>query len=64
MDVSGLGFSLQGPLKHLLGRHVLAAIEFNYPAVVQRVCVARKHILGPETGLCDRQVSAGSGRYF
>jgi hypothetical protein len=49
MNVGRFGFTLEGPLKHFLRCNIFTAIQFNYTAIVQRVSIAREHVLGAQT---------------
>jgi hypothetical protein len=66
MDVRGFGFAPQSSLKQLLSRHIIAAVQFNYTAIIKRVCIARQSQFRPQTRFGDGKISArprGNFRY-
>src|SRR5688572_8328997 len=61
MNVRRFRFTLQSSFEHLLRGHILAAVQFDYTAIVKRVSVAREHAFGSQTRFRNCQVRAGAG---
>src|SRR5215831_11560192 len=64
MNMSGFGLPPQGTLKQLLRSHIITAIQFDYPSIVERVGIARKCKFGAQAGFGNCKVSAGAGGDF
>ena len=64
MNVRCLRFALECSFEHLLRGHILAAVQFDYAAIVKRVGVARQHAFRSQPGFRDCQVCASAGGYF
>src|SRR4051812_29749795 len=64
MNVSSFRFPLQGAFEHLLRRYILAAVQFNNAAVVERVCITWQHVLGTKARFCNCQIGTCARRHL
>src|SRR6185369_8688550 len=60
----GFGLTLECSLEHLLRRHILAAVELDYAAIVKRVSIARQNTLSPQARLRNREIRPRACRDF
>jgi len=58
MNVRRFRFSLQRSFEHLLRRDILASIEFDHAAVIERIGIAWKNAFSAQARLRDREISA------
>jgi hypothetical protein len=49
MNVGGLRLAPQSAFKKFLGRDILTAVQFNYAAIIERVCVTRQSHICSQT---------------
>jgi hypothetical protein len=56
MNVSCFRFPFERTLKHFLSRDILAAIQFNHAAIIQRVGIPRKHVFCTQARFSNRKV--------
>lgn len=64
MNVRRFRFALECSFKHLLGRDVFTAIQFDDAAVVKRVGITWQHAFRAQPRFRDREVRAGAGGHF
>ena len=62
MNVRRFRLTLERALKHLLGRYILTAVEFDNAAIVKRVSITRQNAFSSQTrfGNCEIRASTSS----
>ena len=64
MDVSSLGFSFQGTLKHFLRGNVFAAVKLYHAAIVQRIGIPRQNAFCSHSRIGNSEISTSTCCYF
>ena len=64
MNVCRFRFTLQRSFEHLLRRDILASIEFDDAAVIERIGIAWKNAFSAQARLSDREIRASASCDF
>ena len=64
MNMCGLRFPLQSAFKHLLRCNILATIQFNNAAIVERVSIPWQHAFGSQSSIRNSEIRACPRCYF
>jgi hypothetical protein len=60
MNVSSLRFASERAFKKFLRRDIFTAVQFDYPAIVERVGIPRQSQLSAQTGLGYGKISTSA----